>query len=100
MHTVESPTRASSVSVKLDATQRERLKAVAQATQRTPHYIMKEALNKYLDEEENQQRFIAAAKESLAAYKHTGQHITLDEFSAWAKELRTNPQAVLAPCHT
>lgn len=92
--------RAFNVTVKLDASERERLALIASAKKRTPHYLMKEAIQNYLAQEEAEQRFIAAAKDALSDYKNNGQHITLEEFSAWAKEIRTNPQARMPPCHS
>lgn len=88
------------VTVKLDAAERDRLALIAAAKKRTPHYLMKEAIQNYLEQEEAEQRFIAAAQSALSDYKANGQHITLEEFSAWAKEIRTNPQAQMPPCHT
>jgi transcription elongation factor len=46
-----------------------------------------------------QQRFIAVAKESLRTYQQTGEHITLGEFSDWAKAIKTNPKAPMPACH-
>jgi predicted transcriptional regulator len=88
------------MTVKLGAAERDRLALIATAKKRTPHYLMKEAIQNYLEQEEAEQRFIDAAKTALNDYKTNGQHITLEEFSAWAKEIRTNPQAQMPPCHT
>ena len=35
-----------------------RLQSIAQAKQRTPHFIMREAITRYLEQEEVQQRFL------------------------------------------
>ena len=91
--------RACNVTVKLDASERDRLAVIAAAKKRTPHYLMKEAIQAYIVQEEAEQRFIAVAKESLKEYKETGKHVTLEEFSAWAKEIRTNPAAAMPACH-
>jgi predicted transcriptional regulator len=90
---------SSNLTVKLDHTDRERLKSLAFAKKRTAHYLMREAIQKYLATEEAQQRFIEAAKNSLADYKKTGSHITLVEFSAWTKALKKNPKAAMPECH-
>jgi predicted transcriptional regulator len=97
--TLEKP-RTANMTVKLEDSERERLKSIAITKNRTPHFIMREALHKYLEEEEAEQRFIAAAKASLKEYKKTGLHITLDEFGAWAKAIKKNPKAPMPACHT
>ena len=91
--------RTTNVTVKLENSARDRLKSLALAKKRTPHYIMREAIQKYLEEEESEQRFIKAAEKSWGDYEKTGQHITLEEARAWAKKLRKNPKAAIPACH-
>lgn len=87
------------MTVKLEDSERERVKSLAIAKQRTPHYIMREAIRNYLNEEEAEQRFIAVAKQSLEEFKKNGDHITLDEFSEWVKAKKNNPKASMPICH-
>lgn len=87
------------MTVKLEESERERVKSLAIAKKRTPHYIMREAIQKYLEEEEAQQRFIAVAKQSLEEFKRNGEHITLDEFSEWVRAKKNNPKAPMPLCH-
>ena len=96
--TLDKP-RTATVTVKLDSAEQERLNSIALAKKRTPHFIMREALRSYLAAEEAEQRFIAAAKASLKDFKKNGQHVTLDEFGAWAKAIRKNPDAPMPACH-
>jgi predicted transcriptional regulator len=91
---LEKP-RASNMTVK-----RERLKSLAIAKKRTPHYLMKEAIQTYLEKEEVEQRVIATAQASLKHYKETGLHITHEELSAWVEALHHNPKAEFPVCHT
>jgi predicted transcriptional regulator len=92
-------TRTANVTVKLEDSERERLKSLAVAKKRTPHYIMREAIQQYLDQEEAEQRFIQVAQESLAEFKKTGEHITLNEFSAWVQEVKQNSHTPMPVCH-
>ena len=39
------------VSLKLDQAEHDRLKSLAEARQRKPHFLMKEAIHQYLDRE-------------------------------------------------
>ena len=93
METLAEKPRAGHLTVKLASGERQRLHAIAQAKQRTPHFIMREAITRYIEQEEVQQRFIAAAEESRKHYQATGLHITHDELSQWVDSLQANPQA-------
>ena len=89
-----------SVTIKLDAVDRDRIATLAQAKKRTPHYLMKEAILDYVKKEEARHHFIAAAESSFVHYKETGLHVSLDEFSAWVDQVQENPAAPLPECHS
>ncbi len=93
MEAVVDKPKAGHLTVKLDSDERLRLQSIAQAKQRTPHFIMREAITRYLEQEEVQQRFLAAAEQSRKHYQETGLHITHEEFSQWVDALQANPQA-------
>lgn len=97
-HTIEKQ-RTANVTVKLEESDRARIKSLATLKNRTPHFLMREAIQKYLEAEESEQRFINAAETSLADYKTNGLHITLEEFSEWASKLKTCPDAPMPICH-
>lgn len=96
-----TPTKAASstVTLKLDASHRDRLKSLAVSKKRTPHFLMKEAIERYLKVEEAQQAILQSVDESIAHFEATGLHITLDEVRAWSKEVENNPNAKLPACH-
>jgi predicted transcriptional regulator len=87
------------LSIKLEVSDRDRIRALAAYKKRTPHFIMKEAVQNYLEQEEAEQRFIAAAKASRSHYQKTGLHVTHEEFSSWVDQLQTNPKAAPPVCH-
>jgi predicted transcriptional regulator len=91
---------ATNVTIKLDSTHRDRLKSLAIAKKRTSHYLMKEAIERYLLAEEAQQTILKSVDDSITHYEATGLHITLDEAKAWAQELKINRNAQLIACHT
>jgi predicted transcriptional regulator len=100
MDTISPQTpQTANLSIKLELADRDRIRALAAYKNRTPHFIMKEAVRKYLEEEEAEQRFIAAAKESRSHYQQTGLHMTHEEFSSWVDQLQTNPKAAPPVCH-
>ena len=93
----EKPT--STVTVKLDPSDRARITSLATSKKRTPHYLLKEAIREYIDREEARQNFINVAERSYEHYKETGLHISLDEFSAWVDDVEKKPDAPMPVCH-
>ena len=92
--------RTATVTLKLDASHRERLKSLAISRKRTSHYLMKEAIERYLKVEEAQQAILQSVDDSIARFEATGLHITHSEVKAWAKELKANRSAKLPECHS
>lgn len=88
------------MTVKLDGSERQRLQVLAATKKRTPHYLMREAIQAYIEKEEAEQNFIAAAEGAWSDYENTRLHITLDEAKTWAKKLEKNPRTKLPACHT
>ena len=97
---IEKHRPTATVSIKLDAIERERIAALASIKKRTPHYLMKEAILDYVRREEARQNFIAAAEASFAHYKETGLHVTLDEFSTWVDAVQTSPDTPMPTCRS
>ena len=91
--------RTATVTLKLDAAFRDRIKSLAATKKRSSHYLMKEAILDYVRREEARLDFIKAAEASFEHYKETGSHITLDEFSQWVDEVQQNPDAPFPACH-
>ena len=54
------------VAVKIDQEPKDRVNRLAEARQRTPHSVMKEAINQYLDREEKREAF---RQDTLNAWK-------------------------------
>ena len=73
---------ATTVGVKLDAEIRERLRKLGEARRRSTHWLMKEAIARYLDAEE---RYESEKAEDLARWQRfveTGAAIPHDEAAA------------------
>ncbi len=92
--------KSTNVTVKLEDSERQSLKTLAAAKQRTPHFLMKEAIQRYIEDEEAEQAAIQSAAASLMHYKKTGLHTTLDEVKDWAKAVRKDRKAKMPACHT
>ena len=87
------------VSVKLDAEDHLRLKALAETRQRKPHFLMKEALRQYLDREEQRESFHQEAVDSWRKYQETGLHLTGGEAAAWLDTWGTEAEQGMPACH-
>jgi predicted transcriptional regulator len=90
---------AKNATVKLTAAEREGIKTIATLRNRTPHYIMKEAIQLYLKRAEYEKEFIQSALDSRAHLQTTGLHLTQDEFSAWVHAIQKDPLLPMPQCH-
>jgi predicted transcriptional regulator len=86
-------------SVKLDETMRERVQRLASARRRSPHWLMREAIEQYVEREEKREQL---RQDALAAWNHyatTGLHITSAEADAWLAKLEAGDDASPPECH-
>lgn len=81
--------------VKLDEETRERLKALAESRRRSSHWLMKEAIHQYLDQEEAIERRNRQADEAWEDYQRTGQFVSHEAMSAWLDSWGTDKEG---PC--
>jgi predicted transcriptional regulator len=87
------------VSIKIEIEDQNRFKALAEARQRKPHYLMKEALRQYLDREEKRDAFHREALEGWQKYTETGLHLTGIEVGDWLDTWGTDKEAQIPDCH-
>jgi predicted transcriptional regulator len=73
--------------VKLDAETRARLKKLGEVKHRSPHWLMKEAIQRYLEVEEQYEQEKAEDLARCQEYLDTGTHITHTDMTAWLDEL-------------
>jgi predicted transcriptional regulator len=62
-------------SLKIDDTLKGRVQHLASQRRRSPHWIMLEAIEQYVEREEAHERFTQEALASWAAYQETGLHL-------------------------
>ncbi len=74
-------------SVKLDASLKARLRRLAQARRRSSHWLMREAIEQYIEREERREQVRRDAAAGWAEYQATGQHVTGAEADAWLAQL-------------
>ncbi len=85
--------------LKLDDVLKERVRRLAESRQRTPHWIMREAIALYVEREEARESFHREAMESWRAFRETGDHLTGSEVDAWLATWGTNEEIEAPSCH-
>jgi len=88
----------STTSLKLDGAIKERVQRLALALRRSPHWVMREAIEQYVEREEKREQF---RQDALAAWNHyqtTGLHATAEEADAWLAKLEAGKNAAPPKC--
>ncbi len=86
-------------SVKLDDDLKGRVHHLATIRQRSPHWVMREAIKQYVEREEARESFRQEALDAWAAYQETGEHLTGQEVRAWLNTWGTEAEAEPPECH-
>jgi predicted transcriptional regulator len=87
------------VAIKIDAETKERVRRLADARHRTPHWLMREAISQYVEREEKRELFRQDAVNAWNAYQATGLHATADEADAWLAKLEAGQDLQPPECH-
>ena len=86
-------------SVKLDNDLKNCIQHLADARQRTPHWIMREAIRDYVVREEAKEGFKQEAMASWQACRETGRYLTGEEVRSWLNTWGTEQETAIPPCH-
>jgi predicted transcriptional regulator len=86
-------------SVKLDDMLKVRVQQLARMRQRSPHWVMREAIREYVEREEARESFKQEALASWTAFQETGQHLTGAELRGWLSGWGTDAEAEPPACH-
>ncbi len=87
------------VSVKLDQETRVRMEHLAKARRRTTHWMMREAIQQYVDREEKRETFRKETLEAWEEFQVTGLHATADEVDTWLASWGTDNEMPAPLCH-
>ena len=87
------------VSVKLDEALKGRVQHLAVSQRRSAHWIMREAIQQYVEREEARESFRQEALASWADYQQTGQHLTGDEARDWLRGWGGEADTEAPTCH-
>ena len=89
----------STTSLKLDVGIKERVRRLASARRRSPHWLMREAIEEYVEREEKREQFRQDALAAWAHYQTTGLYATAEEAEAWLAKLEAGKDAAPPKCH-
>ncbi|MDR2030867.1 MAG: CopG family ribbon-helix-helix protein [Azoarcus sp.] len=86
-------------SLKIDDAREGRIRHLADQRRRSPHWIMLEAIQQYVEREEARESFSQEALASWAAHQENGRHLTGPEVRAWVNSWGTEDERVVPGCH-
>ncbi|MCK4161566.1 MULTISPECIES: CopG family ribbon-helix-helix protein [Burkholderiaceae] len=86
-------------SLKIDDELKARVQHLASLRDRSPHWIMREAIKLYVEREEARESFKQEALASWTAYQETGRHLTGQEVRTWLETWGTDHETGLPECH-
>jgi predicted transcriptional regulator len=90
--------KPSTTSLKLDTEVKKRVQRLAAARRRSPHWLMREAIEEYVEREERREQFRQDALSSWAAYQATGLHVTAEDADAWLAKLEAGKHVPPPKC--
>ncbi|MFK7732971.1 MAG: CopG family ribbon-helix-helix protein [Pseudomonadales bacterium] len=80
----------STLGVRLNEDIQQRLEALGKVRERSPHYLMKTAIQRYLEVEEALEAERELVKTRWKQYELTGESLDHSEVQDWAKKLASN----------
>jgi predicted transcriptional regulator len=87
------------MTIKLDQDTRERVQRLADARQRTSHWMMREAITQYVEREEKREAFRQDGLKAWHDYQANGLHVTAAEADAWLGKLEDGHDEAPPTCH-
>jgi len=89
---------SSTTSLKLDVEIKDRVRRLASARRRSPHWLMREAIEDYVEREEKREQFRHHALAAWEHYQTTGRHLTQEEADTWLAKLEAGKDAPPPKC--
>lgn len=87
------------MSIRLDPSARQKLKAIAARQKRTAHALATEAITALIEQKEREHAFNQSCIASYNQYKETGLHVTHEELVPWLESLFTDNELPPPACH-
>lgn len=89
----------STTSLKLAPDLKKRIQQLAVSQRRSPHWMMCQAIEQYVNREEQRSQFHQDALEAWDHYRATGLHLTAEEADSWLEKLQAGDRAKAPECH-
>ncbi|GBE10343.1 ribbon-helix-helix protein, copG family [bacterium BMS3Abin12] len=86
-------------SIKIDEDLKTRIQHLAGVRRRSAHWIMREAIQQYVEREEKREAFKQDALRAWNEYQSTGVHVTAAEADEWLAKLEEGRDVELPECH-
>ncbi len=90
---------ATPTSITLDDDLKERVQHLADARQRSVHWLLHEAIEQYVEREEEREAFNQDTIRAWEDYQATGLYATADEVEKWLATWGTDNEAPAPRCH-
>ncbi|MBY5927293.1 CopG family ribbon-helix-helix protein [Halomonas denitrificans] len=90
---------ASATSIKLDEDMKGRVRKLAEVRQRSPHWIMREAIAQYVEREEQREALRRDTLQAWAEFQETGVHATAEEVERWLQSWGGDDELPAPECH-
>lgn len=87
-------------SLKLDEALKDRVRHLAEARRRSAHWIMREAIEQYVEREEQREALKRDALHAWEQYQATGRHVGEDDADAWLAKLENGEDADIPKCRS
>jgi predicted transcriptional regulator len=87
------------VAIKIDEDTRNRVKRLAEARQRSSHWMMLEAIRQYVEREEKREAYRQDGIRAWNEHQATGLHVTGDEVIAWLDTWGEENEQAAPVCH-
>jgi predicted transcriptional regulator len=91
--------KSMATSVKIDDSLKSRVQNLAEARNRSAHWIMREAIRDYVEREEKREALKQDALHAWESYQQNGLHLTMEEADDWLAKLEGGEDAELPKCH-
>lgn len=87
------------MSIRIEASAKERLKKIAERQKRTAHALATEAINTLIEQKEREYAFNQSCVDSYNQFKETGLYVSHDEVTAWMNSWGTDNELPTPICH-
>jgi predicted transcriptional regulator len=98
--TMPTATAVRPVAIKIGDDIKARVKRLADVRQRSAHWLMREAIEQYVEREEKREAFRQDTLKAWDDYRTTGQHVTAAEADAWLTQLEQGGDAEPPHAHS